>query len=134
MSNHNENMLDQLKKYFDETPREQVEKDWGHVKENAPKCGPTVNEFLANGGRISFDEDIESFDRDIDRHPLDDGYDPNFDPDYFVGDERDLDDPNDEGESFEETIYEKGFQDGIVSTEAKNYWFEKFEYQKQTKI
>lgn len=39
-------MLEALKKYFETTPREEVLKGWEQAKNNAPKCGPTVDEFL----------------------------------------------------------------------------------------
>ncbi|WP_343695472.1 hypothetical protein [Flavobacterium sp.] len=41
-----ENILEDLKKYFRETPREEVLKGWKKAKENAPKGGPKLNEFL----------------------------------------------------------------------------------------
>lgn len=41
-----ENILEQLQKYFRETPREEVLKGWKAAKENAPKGGPKLNEFL----------------------------------------------------------------------------------------
>lgn len=39
-------MLDDLKKYFNETPREQVLKDWADTENNAPEGGPKLVEFL----------------------------------------------------------------------------------------
>lgn len=40
-------ILEDLKEYFKNTPKEQIEKDWakyGHLD----KIGPSVDEFLAN--------------------------------------------------------------------------------------
>lgn len=39
-------MLEALKEYFKNTPREEVLKSWKESKKNAPKNGPTVDEFL----------------------------------------------------------------------------------------
>lgn len=40
-------LLENLKKYFAETPREQVLKDWESSKK-FDKVGPTVKEFIDN--------------------------------------------------------------------------------------
>lgn len=39
------NILQDLKDYFKNTPREQIEKDWAET-EKYDKVGPTVSEFL----------------------------------------------------------------------------------------
>ena len=41
-----DNILEDLKKYFRETPRDQVLKDWAEAKKNSPKGGPKLKEFL----------------------------------------------------------------------------------------
>ena len=41
------NFIEDLKKYFDETPREKVLEDWLKSKE-FNKVGPTVDEFINN--------------------------------------------------------------------------------------
>ena len=45
-----ENILENLKKYFRETPREEVLKGWEEAKKNAPKGGPKLNDFLCITG------------------------------------------------------------------------------------
>ena len=48
-------ILDKLKKYFDETPREQVLKDWEETKEAAKNVdSPTVEQFLLYGVGSAF--------------------------------------------------------------------------------
>ncbi len=48
-------ILDKLKKYFDETPREQVLKDWEETKEATKNVdSPTIEQFLLYGGVVSF--------------------------------------------------------------------------------
>ena len=54
------NMLEQLKKYFEETPREQILKDWESTKE-FDNVGITAEDFLkmqeqANGANTSDDK------------------------------------------------------------------------------
>lgn len=39
-------ILDDLKEYFKNTPREQVIKDWEDSKEKAPKGSPTIKQFI----------------------------------------------------------------------------------------
>lgn len=57
--NNEENMLDKLRRYFDETPREQIEKDWANSKKY-DEVGPTVNEFIEHNTKpkvkITLDE------------------------------------------------------------------------------
>lgn len=45
-----ENILENLKKYFRETPREEVLKGWQQAKREAPKGGPKLNDFLCLTG------------------------------------------------------------------------------------
>lgn len=45
-----ENILEDLKKYFRETPREEVLKGWKEAKQNAPKGGPKLKDFLCITG------------------------------------------------------------------------------------
>ena len=55
-------ILDKLKKYFDETPREQVLKDWEETKEATKNVdSPTIEQFLLYGVGSSFycQRDIE---------------------------------------------------------------------------
>ncbi|WP_264509970.1 hypothetical protein [Flavobacterium sp. N1719] len=40
------NILEDLKKYFRDTPREKVMKDWSETKNEAPKGGPTLRKYL----------------------------------------------------------------------------------------
>lgn len=42
------NILEDLKAYFRDTPREQVLKTWTEAKQEAPKGGPTLNDFLSH--------------------------------------------------------------------------------------
>lgn len=42
----NNDILEKLKNYFATTPREQVLKDWADAKENSPKGGVGVREFM----------------------------------------------------------------------------------------
>lgn len=44
------NILENLKKYFAETPQEQIEKDWVETKK-FDKVGPTIKEFIENQKR-----------------------------------------------------------------------------------
>ena len=39
-------ILEELKRYFTETPREQIEADWKKSEEEWGDVGPTVEEFL----------------------------------------------------------------------------------------
>jgi len=48
-------ILDKLKKYFEETPREQVLKDWEETKEATKNVdSPTIEQFLLYGVSKSF--------------------------------------------------------------------------------
>lgn len=48
-------ILDKLKKYFDETPREQVLKDWEETKEATKNVdSPTIEQFLLYSVSKSF--------------------------------------------------------------------------------
>lgn len=47
-----ENILENFKKYFRETPREEVLRGWKQAKENAPKGGPKLKEFLSGTGTV----------------------------------------------------------------------------------
>lgn len=40
------NILEDLKKYFRETPREKIMSDWADTKLNSPKGGPKLREFM----------------------------------------------------------------------------------------
>jgi hypothetical protein len=40
------NILEDLKKYFRDTPREKVMSDWAETKRNSPKGGPKLREFI----------------------------------------------------------------------------------------
>lgn len=48
------NFFEDLRKYFESTPRKQVLKDWAKSKE-FDKVGPTVDEFLENNKNIKND-------------------------------------------------------------------------------
>lgn len=39
-------ILDKLKKHFNETPREEILKGWQEAKKNAPKNSPKIKDFL----------------------------------------------------------------------------------------
>ena len=65
-------ILDKLKKYFDETPREQVLKDWEEIKEATKDVdSPTIEQFLLYGVSqqrellVAFAEWILSSEEDI---------------------------------------------------------------------
>lgn len=47
-------ILEQLKKYFDNTPRGVIEEEWGKFSAY-DEVGPTVDEFLSNTNRQLFD-------------------------------------------------------------------------------
>lgn len=59
------NLLDKLKKYFDETPREQVLADWEKSKD-CDNVGPTIDEFLSHQNFIISNDKIEENDLIID--------------------------------------------------------------------
>jgi hypothetical protein len=40
------NILEDLKKYFRDTPREKIMKDWAETKLQAPRGGPTLRRYL----------------------------------------------------------------------------------------
>lgn len=40
------NILEDLKQYFRDTPREKIMRDWAETKMEAPKGGPTVRKYL----------------------------------------------------------------------------------------
>lgn len=40
------NILEDLKKYFRDTPREKIMSDWAETKMEAPKGGPTLKRYL----------------------------------------------------------------------------------------
>lgn len=40
------NVLEDLKKYFKNTPREKVMRDWAEAKRLAPKGGPKMKDFI----------------------------------------------------------------------------------------
>ena len=45
-----ENILEDLKRYFRDTPREKVLRDWAETKKNSPKGGPKLKDFLCMTG------------------------------------------------------------------------------------
>lgn len=47
-----DNFVEELKKYFQETPREKVLSDWEKSKKS-DEVGPTVDEFLKNMGDLT---------------------------------------------------------------------------------
>lgn len=48
LENMENNILEKLKQYFKNTPRDKVLSDWKHTKENAPKNSPLLKDFLKN--------------------------------------------------------------------------------------
>ena len=40
------NILEDLKKYFRDTPREKIMRDWAETKEEAPKGGPSIKRYI----------------------------------------------------------------------------------------
>lgn len=51
-------LLDELEKYFENTPREQVLKDWEDCKDYDKQGHVTVDEFISNGYRVPILQEI----------------------------------------------------------------------------
>jgi|GEM_PF-1276476 len=75
-------ILEQLKRYFDNTPRDIIEKEWNLIGESCRDVGPKIDEFLV---LLDKNNEFENFKiTNLEKYPSSIQSTPNYYSEFFI--------------------------------------------------